>query len=444
MKRLISFLAGLLICSSAFAAITEHYVSELSGTYQSYTYAQAVQVAQASLVNGTTYTILTPGTTNWTSIGFGAATVGTVGTYNNAAITGSGGVAYQSTTLTLALAGVAAGDRVNIRADGTYARTSTGDLVGASGTATSPVVLRGFLTTPGDGYQGRTNGNGALITTNLPSITYTSGSFSGNSKTFVVYDSLNISSASAQSGRDFVIVYGNSLILNSVITDPDTGGVSAGLWLSSVATAFNDDIVMNGVTGTNQGIGLLSAGGRVANCRVSMSSTNAAAYGIVCTNTNVVVGNQLFGAGGFGIYVSQTSGQPFIYGNTAVGFTDDMNVITANTVLQMAFDNMFTDCTNPINAVSSANALALGYNRYRQNTAGGTNTVANSGDWVTATNYASVNSGLSATDYRNVASDLRLVTTSPAVNSGAFLYAAIGALQLQYVASPQTSSAFSY
>lgn len=53
----------------------------------------AVTVAQANFVAGTQYTISVVGTTNWTSIGASAGTVGTTFIYNGTAITGTGGSA---------------------------------------------------------------------------------------------------------------------------------------------------------------------------------------------------------------------------------------------------------------------------------------------------------------------------------------------------------------
>ena len=65
-----------------------------------------------------------------------------------------------------------AGKRYNIKADGTYVRTSGDNMDVSPASSANPTVLRGYKTTPGDGYLGRSNSNGALITTNMPLITY--------------------------------------------------------------------------------------------------------------------------------------------------------------------------------------------------------------------------------------------------------------------------------
>jgi hypothetical protein len=51
-------------------------------------------VGQASFVSGSTYAIKTVGTTNWTSIGALAATIGTIFVYNGVTVTGSDGDAW--------------------------------------------------------------------------------------------------------------------------------------------------------------------------------------------------------------------------------------------------------------------------------------------------------------------------------------------------------------
>src|SRR6185312_4309988 len=69
-----------------------------------------------------------------------------------------------------AIANAVAGDRINVKNDGAYSRPF--DTFTNSGSSTSPIIYRGYKTTPGDGYLGRTNGNGPLITTNMPLLSY--------------------------------------------------------------------------------------------------------------------------------------------------------------------------------------------------------------------------------------------------------------------------------
>jgi hypothetical protein len=62
------------------------------------TYA-LLDVHVTGLVTGSTYTIVTPGSTNWTSIGALASTAGTQFTYNGVAITGNNGTATESSKI---------------------------------------------------------------------------------------------------------------------------------------------------------------------------------------------------------------------------------------------------------------------------------------------------------------------------------------------------------
>src|SRR5258705_7920566 len=86
----------------------------------------------------------------------------------------SEGTAYtfaQMVTEILSVTGTGGeGKRYNVKADGTYTRSATDDLGPATGTNSVPLYIRGYKTTIGDGYLGRTGGNGALITTNMPLI----------------------------------------------------------------------------------------------------------------------------------------------------------------------------------------------------------------------------------------------------------------------------------
>ena len=54
-------------------------------------YTAPISPSVSGLVNGGQYVIVTAGTINWTSIGWLSGAVGSIGTYNNAAITGAGG-----------------------------------------------------------------------------------------------------------------------------------------------------------------------------------------------------------------------------------------------------------------------------------------------------------------------------------------------------------------
>ncbi len=67
-------------------------------------------------------------------------------------------------------ANAVAGDRGNVQDDGTDYTLSANLTFANSGTATSPIITRGYKTVIGDGNQGRTNGTGPLITTHMPTV----------------------------------------------------------------------------------------------------------------------------------------------------------------------------------------------------------------------------------------------------------------------------------
>lgn len=96
-------------------------------------------------------------------------------------------------SLTTAFANASAGDDIYIKADGTYSRSAT-DTPANSGTAANPIRYIGYSSTITDGYQGRTNGNGALVTTSMPLISYSGGNYglAGGGRSFVIYESLGM------------------------------------------------------------------------------------------------------------------------------------------------------------------------------------------------------------------------------------------------------------
>ncbi len=308
-----------------------------------------------------------------------------------------------------------------------------------AGTATSPIKTAGYATYWGDGYLGRTNGSGALTTTNMATMNFSaSHTFVSTTGTFNLFENLNISGNAASA-----MAWGGTgcAFTRCTLTNADANAASITCELGAGAIAFNCDIIESGATLATQGVFSSSAASRLIGSRVTMSSTNAASYGLTYSSSFVAIGNQFFGAGGIGIFSGNTGANGTIFGNTIVGFVDDINIITGSTILQCVVDNMLTDCTGfPLNNVSSGNATFTAYNRYRQNTSGGTNAIGTGGTWAAYTNYAPVITGLSATDYTSVSSDLRLVGASPAVGAGWFPLASIGAIQLSQVQSSSGAS----
>lgn len=330
-----------------------------------------------------------------------------------------------------------AGDRFNIM-PGTYSRTTTTDTWSNGGSATSPVIVRGYGVTAGDGYQGRTNGNGPLITTNMPTISYTSGvlSLGGN---FIVLQTVKVTStrngsAIGTSGTDNV-VWACDL---SNATSGSSGNVFSAT--GRVLLSNCDFALTNGGNAGSSAVTFSTQGSRILACRVKSTAvgiSNAA-------NSLTISGNTIFACTSHGIDLTGTGAYTNIFGNTIVGNGGDaIRVVTGSTVTHQIWGNMITDNTGAgVNAVSTGNSVVLGYNRYRDN--GGGN-VANGGDWTTVTDFGSVttDTGGPETDYQNAAgNDYRLIASSPARSAGLPASASMGALQPAATGGSGTSSTF--
>jgi hypothetical protein len=323
---------------------------------------------------------------------------------------------------------------------GTFSETTTALTTAFSGAAAAATQINGYKTYWGDGYLGRTNGNGPPIATNMAVLTFTSGRFLMASSSWI-----NASSISCTGTTNTVNLLSSSIngaVFNCQVSTSTTSNTGVGITAGGVESIVKDcGVYMTGATGTTTGIVAATTGNRVVGNWVVTSSTNAAATGITISNSGLVFKNQLIGSGGIGIYCGGAAAADNVIGNTVTGYVDDCNLITATTVLQYLSDNLFTDCTGyPLNMTSTGNAAFLSNNRYRQNTSGGTNAIGNGGSWTVVTNYFPVVSGLSATDYNTPFTNLQLLPASPAVGTGSLQYSSIGALQP--AASGQTTSAY--
>lgn len=338
---------------------------------------------------------------------------------------GSSGNPYTlSQAVTEINAGSGAGVRYNIQS-GTYTRGAA-DTISGSGTASAPVILRGYSSTITDGYQGRTNDNGDLVTTNMPLLSYSGTGRLSITGTWVLLDCVLATSAAS---NPTVSVGNDSAIARCRIENTSTNASASAVTLSSRGVLYNSDVVMSGASGGTTGVTASSASGRVIGNRIKITSSTCPA--VTIQSSSVVAKNQIFGGGGVGILMNSTSGANCILDNTIVGCASDgIDIITGATNLQFLAGNMITDnAGNGIDLVSTANAAFLAANRLRDNAA----SLNAAGDWAGATQFHHVDSGTTgdtSTDYNNYAgNDFRLNATSPATNANIPAKGSIGALQ---------------
>jgi len=319
----------------------------------------------------------------------------------------------------------APGDRFNIIGAIT-GRTTTVDTWVNGGNSTSPVVVRGWTSGGTTPYAGRTNGNGPLITTDFPTISYTTGRITITGS-WIVLECLSVTGNPSNA----VVNMGSECCIKSCsVVNSSTN--AAAIAISAGATGdetFDCDASLTGASGGTAAISAQAASSAVDSCRVTVTSSTAA--GITCNNTSIIYGNTIYGSGGPGIVMPTTSGRPWIRNNTIVGCGGDgIDIITGSTALQRVVGNMITDNGGyGVDFNSAAVGAFVAYNRTRDNTSGAYNLAT---DWVTATSYGNVttDTGGPSTDYVDEpADDYNLIAASPATSASIPQYASMGALQ---------------
>lgn len=323
-----------------------------------------------------------------------------------------------------------AGDRFNIVATNVIARTTTASTWVNGGTATSPVIIRGYRTAITDGYLGRTvNGTGVLNTNNMAVITFTSGllTISGN---FIILESILFRSTRA--GTAINVTGSDNQFARCLMDNNNTGATASAVTFAGRETAFNCDIRLLAASGGAAAIVVNGTGSRVLGCRIM----GATADGITLANNAQIIGNTIHTSSN-GINASATGGLVTIQNNTITGCSSNgIRVITGTTVLVPIINNMITDNAGyGVDAVSAANALFVAHNRWRDNALGNVNLATDS---VAATSYSAVttDTGGPETDYVDAsAKDFRLIAASPAANTGIPAYSSIGAFQFTNSAS---------
>jgi len=353
-------------------------------------------------------------------------------------VSGAGGGAHDGSTEADAFSwtemvtdinlGGKAGNRYNYK--GSVSRTTNTDTLTGDGTSTSPVIIRGYATTIGDGFQGRTSSNGALVTTNLPTVSYTTGRFNASGSDFILYESLSLTSAATGP----TLQTGSSCAVKScVIVNSGTNASSAGITPGAFNVIFDCDVSLTGASGGLAAINISGSGTRA----IANRATGGTSIGISAPARAAIVDNLVYASTGIGISIAITNTEVLVYGNTVVGGSGDgIDNITGSIVLQAIVNNMITDNGGyGIDGVAAGNAIFAAYNRTRDNTSGADNSAT---DWLAATKYGHVttDTGGAETDYTNAGSnDYTLISASPAKAAGWWPYRDIGGLQREEPAS---------
>lgn len=317
------------------------------------------------------------------------------------------------------------GTRYNIKA-GSYSRTTATDAFGV-GSATGPLIFRGYSSVITDGYQGRTGDNGALVTTNMPTVTYTTGGLSAGS--FTVVEALNITSAKTTSGTLFLGA--NSFILRCKVDNTVAGVNGVGIFYnSSNAIVIDCDVTETGATGAGPAIGDMGTGSVLIGCRLKSTSGNAVRINVSSIVGPLIAFNTMYVNGTAAIGGTGTANALRIIYNTIVGNATSGIDMVAQSVLNLVMGNMLTDNgAYAGNFGGAASAFATLYNRTRDNTSG---TYNNAADWISATSFSEVttDTGGATSDYVDPASnDYTLDALSPAIGMSIPLFASMGALQ---------------
>lgn len=304
------------------------------------------------------------------------------------------------------LTDAAAGDRVNVKDDGVYARVGAIDAFLNSGTIGSPIWIRGYKDNIGDGDQGRTvNGTGPLDVSNMPSVTYVGQRISTN-VAYLILESLSIEHTNSLNG---VTLAGNyNIVKGCNITSTGTGGTST--LLSTVGNSFLClccdiiNIASNAVAG-------LVLGGNIKfqfayGCRVKCVGGTA-----ISSNRDTVIKCLVYDSA-TGVEFTSQYGQgaaiECTVQNCTVGISsaDSVN----NTHTAFAIMCHITDCTTGfVNFHIATNPVPMirAFNRYRDNVSGDDD--GGFGDWPDW-NAVVTDTGAQATDFEDYASaDFRLI-----------------------------------
>ena len=334
----------------------------------------------------------------------------------------------------------AAGWRFNIKA-GTYSISST-DTFTVDGTTASPIIFRGYNSTIGDlDAVGRTSGNGALILTNFPVLSYASGTrLNASGSDNCIFQCLKVTVASTGFSGATLNLGLNGVAFRCYADNISTNSAAAGIGLAGAgAMALDCDAALTGASGGGAAIAWGANSNKVIACRVTTSQAAGIGCGAVTVGA-VLVANCVVANCVNGIYYNGTvvGTIPTIINNTiyncsTAGIQLGASGGAAFTGAMVVAMNHITDCGTAILSAYDATAqlaLVAAFNRTRDNTVG----IDGFDNWASATTWSHVttDTGGVATDFTNAGGgDFTLIRAAPALGASAPAYASIGALQRQ-------------
>lgn len=329
-------------------------------------------------------------------------------------------------------AGSAAGYRYNIKS-GTYDQSAGNVVLTGDGTRVSPIILRGYNSTPGDldihGASGRTNGNGDLIDTNFPVFTLAERNFGVSGTEYVVIQNISmIGTGNLFSGSQSTCCYRCKFSISGSVANIGAINISG--------QYFDCDIFSTATDSGSKAVAMVSSNMMLYACHIK-SATNGV-YGSGNRWGTAIIDCQFVDIGGIAINFdafTYTVYTTIVYGNTiqsAGGGAIKLPNVAMGVPIPI-INNHITDTTgwavlSGYSATSDTCAFAA-FNRTRDNSSG---KYTGFTDWATATSFGDVttDNGDASSDFVSAPTDLRLVSGAPGRFAGIPAYRSIGALQI--------------
>ena len=317
-------------------------------------------------------------------------------------------------TWTQALASAAAGDLVKI-ASGTYNRGTETTAPTNSGTITSPIAFVGCDSSWNILTPARANGHGALSTTNMPVLSYTTG-YLFMIKSFLVLRNLNVASAATTQA---VYAYSSNLLINCIVTASGAGADGIYMYRPYGGAVVECDIFKTASSGAGYCINFETGyGGEIVGNRLVTSGGNT---GGGVSHAGPVVGN-LIDVYGHCIVMSYASTFMCIVGNTLLSSNGNAVYIADGMIYPICIvNNQITDCGGYcVNFFDADEGGILFRNRNTRLTSGWTSGGANYVEVASLFNVATANADADAEYIDDASKDYRLRPASYGKEAGIF------------------------